>query len=107
MRGKCALAQGGESGVNAAFGGLMFHIFDSLERRLLLSVTFGSGVVRVIGTGGKDTIEFQLRADDEQIRVEVNGSVRRFPVAAVRRINVDAQAGNDVVEFSDRDGGLF
>jgi len=80
-------------------------MFESLESRKLLSVTLSSGVLTVNGTSGADVIEFQRR-DDGRLKVELNGSERRFSLSSVQKIVVNASGGNDFVEFSGRDGGL-
>jgi Ca2+-binding RTX toxin-like protein len=82
------------------------RLLEFLESRRLLAVTLEDGVLTVTGTAAADTIELQLRADDEQVRVELNGVETLHPLADVDKIVVDALAGDDLVEYSGSDGGF-
>jgi hypothetical protein len=70
-------------------------------RRLLAAVvsTLGqNGTLRVTGSGDADSIGITLR--DSLLRVRGNGILKTFAASAVRRIEILADAGNDVVDWS-------
>ena len=79
---------------------------ENLEQRQLLSVSLSNGVLTVTGTSGDDFLEVQLRADTSEVRVNDNGSETEYPLSSVRRIVIDALAGNDDAGYSGRDNGL-
>src|SRR5688572_3314834 len=80
--------------------------FESLESRRLLSVTLEGGILTVVGTSRGDSIEVQKRADDDEMRVELNGRETEFPLGSVTRIVINGLAGNDRIGYSGRDGRL-
>jgi Ca2+-binding RTX toxin-like protein len=81
---------------------------ESLEaRQLLASVALSSnGTLTITGNNTADRIEVQLRAKDNQLKTEVNGSERKFALGSVKKIVINSLGGNDWVEYSGRDGGL-
>src|SRR5688572_25262802 len=75
--------------------------FEALETRRMLSASLKGGVLRVSGTGGDDRIKLSL--DAGRIVVTTNG-VRdgQFLGAVVRKISLNAGAGDDSVSMSAR-----
>src|SRR5262245_49968103 len=69
---------------------------ESLELRTLLSATLKSdGSLAVIGTAGDDIIG--LKVQDDVLRVDVNGVLRKFNPTAVKAIGIDLLEGNDLL----------
>jgi Ca2+-binding RTX toxin-like protein len=79
---------------------------EGLESRTLLSATLSDGVLTVTGTAGADRIEVQNRSDKGQIKLELNGRETKYAFSSVTKIVIDGLAGNDVISYSGRDGGL-
>lgn len=64
-----------------------------------------NGVLRVLGTGGDDSIALELDDRKNQIVVNINANDPwRFDAGRVRRVAVDAGAGDDRVEVIDPAG---
>ena len=82
-------------------------MLETLESRRLLAATLSEGTLTIIGTNRSDRIEVIRRADDVQIRVELNGAESRFRFFDVERIHISGGRGNDFIEFSGRDGGIY
>jgi Ca2+-binding RTX toxin-like protein len=72
-------------------------MIESLECRRLLAVSLEGQTLVITGTKKRDNI--QVTAGPDQIRVEINGSVRRFTIADVEQINIQAGQGDDVVHL--------
>ena len=81
-------------------------MMENLEPRQLLTVSLSNGVLTITGTNAADRIEVQRRADDGEVRVELNGQETEFPIGSVTRVVMNGLAGNDFLEYSGRDGGL-
>ena len=81
-------------------------MMENLEMRRFLSVSLDDGVLRIVGTSGGDNIEVQKRADDNELRVELNRDETEYPLVSVNRIVIRGLAGNDRIEYSWRDGRL-
>src|SRR5687768_3610076 len=79
---------------------------ETLETRALLSVSLNDGVLTIVGTSGGDNIEVQKRADDNELRVELNGSETEYALGSVNRVVIRGLAGSDRIEYSGRDGRL-
>lgn len=79
----------------------MSRVLENLESRLCLAATLNGGVLTITGTDGNDQIEVDLR-DDGTLKVEINTVEQSFDPAAVSKFVVNALAGNDHVEFNDR-----
>jgi len=75
-------------------------------RALLSSVVLSNGTLTITGNSTADRIEVQRRADKGQLKVEINGSERKFTYSAVKKIVINAPGGNDFGEVSGRDGGV-
>jgi Ca2+-binding RTX toxin-like protein len=78
----------------------MVSSFEPVEARILFICSELSGdVLRVVGTGGSDTILVQpfVVAPNELVRVTDNGRVRDFPADRVRSIVIEAGGGHDTV----------
>src|SRR3954454_23876385 len=87
----------------------MSVVVESLENRALLAsvgLNTSTGVLTITGNSTADRIEVQRRADKGQLKVESNGSEKSFSYSAVKKIVINANGGNDWVEFSSRDGGI-
>ncbi|HEX8915908.1 MAG TPA: hypothetical protein VF796_26405 [Humisphaera sp.] len=72
-------------------------LVSTLEARRLLSVSLDptTHVLTVTGTTNDDVITVALQSG--QLKVTDNGTARLFPLAAVRRVAVNARAGGDTV----------
>jgi len=80
---------------------------EPLEGRTLLSsVSLSGGTLTVTGNSTSDRIEVQNRADKGELRVELNGSEKKFRYSSVKKIVINSLGGNDFVEASGRDGGV-
>ena len=82
-------------------------MLETLESRRLLAATLSNGTLTIIGTNRSDRIEVISRLDDGQVRVELNGTETRFRFGDINRIHISGGRGNDFIEFSGRDGGIF
>lgn len=73
---------------------------ESLESRQLLAASLLAGEVQIFGTHKADFIRVYVdpKAKD-QIIVQVNREVTRFPVAAITCLNVQAGQGDDIVRI--------
>ena len=79
--------------------------FESLESRLLLSTSWIShGTLTISGTPGNDLISVSLRPRQISVRVHAGKTAvrpyRSFRRAMVRRIVINARAGNDYVQLT-------
>ncbi len=70
--------------------------FEVLEHRRLMSATFESGTLTIQGTDGDDAVLFGQ--EGEKLIVADNDETHEFTYADVKRIVVDAGAGDDYVE---------
>ena len=75
-------------------------------RQLLSSVALASGTLTITGNSTVDRIEVQKRADQGKLKVEINGSEKKFTLSAVHKIVIKSNGGNDFIDFSGRDGGV-
>src|SRR4051812_45894693 len=75
----------------------MRMVVQQLEPRRLLSFTLVSGALTITGTGGADGIALKLISN--QVRLDDNGVIRKFPQADVTSIQVLAGAGKDSVSI--------
>ncbi|MGF1634773.1 MAG: calcium-binding protein [Phycisphaerae bacterium] len=76
-------------------------MIEQLEaRRLLAAALDTQGLLTVFGTDGDDTITFAVGRDE--LTVFVNGTASRFGVADVKRVYVNALAGDDLVVLGRR-----
>jgi Ca2+-binding RTX toxin-like protein len=75
-------------------------MFESLEWRRLFSISFQDGTLTLTGTRGADSISAGFggfRGDVRMSRVIVNGTSQLFRESSIKRIIVDAGAGDDLV----------
>jgi Ca2+-binding RTX toxin-like protein len=73
-------------------------MFETLERRQLLSAALENGVLSVFGTALGDEITIiRPKVAPDFLRLSFNGRFRRFPIADVHRIEVYGRRGNDVI----------
>src|SRR5437868_3542581 len=72
---------------------------ELLERRMLLSVNFGGGVLTVDGTPGNDLIA--IVASLGKAQVAINGRVvsNSIPLTSIAAIKLNGLAGNDVLSL--------
>ena len=85
-----------------------FITMENLEFRQLLAASVSDGALIVTGTNSSDRIELQLRTQENIIRVRVtlNQEQTEFPIAGITNIRVNGARGNDLIEYSGRDGGV-
>src|SRR5688572_24756624 len=71
---------------------------EPLEGRLLMAATLRGGGLVVTGTQDDDVISIAVNATNPaQLDVTLNGAVQSFDAARVKRIRVNALAGEDSV----------
>jgi Ca2+-binding RTX toxin-like protein len=76
----------GDKGTRILLSGAV-HVIDM--------ATFSGGVLSVNGTPGNDAIG--ISTADNQMHVNVNGTIEKFDALAVQRCNIEAGDGNDTV----------
>ena len=74
---------------------------EPCEPRRLFAATLSDGVLTITGTSRNDFIEADLR-DDGRLKVEVNNAEQSFTYSQIKRIVVHGLAGNDSIEFNQR-----
>ena len=73
-------------------------LLETLEARQLLSVSVLRGTLTITGTSGDDTIVVSKDPTrTAMFRVSVNGALTGVDEVGVRRINISALEGNDLV----------
>ena len=75
-------------------------VFETLERRALLSATMESGLLRVDGTAGDDQVSIE-RGSRGRIDVTVNGETESFRGGGVRTILARGLDGDDEIILGD------
>src|SRR5258705_12391467 len=75
----------------------LMHLSEPLESRLLLSTTLKSGILRVLGGAGSDSISISLR--NHSYNVVVNATTSTFSAASVHGLVIRGNAGNDSIRL--------
>ena len=81
-------------------------VLEGLEGRRLLAASLDGGVLTVAGTDGADSITVGLNSAGTRYSVNINGDAQTFNVSAVDKLVINAGAGNDKVQFNERNGRL-
>src|SRR5581483_271597 len=76
-------------------------LLEQLESRIVKSISLIDGQLQIKGTQSNDDITVDANDDPARIRVEVNGSVRRFNTADVGSIVISGLDGDDDIEVFD------
>jgi Ca2+-binding RTX toxin-like protein len=74
-------------------------MWDSLERRQLLSSSLSSGVLTITGTSSANTIDLTVSGSNIVVD-EHTGSTHSYLATSVNTISIDAKEGNDKVTVS-------
>src|SRR4051794_24712766 len=74
------------------------NLSEPLERRVLLSASLKSGVLKVNGSNGSDTISISLR--NHKYTVTINSVAATFNPKSVRSLTVRGNNGNDRITVS-------
>ena len=81
-------------------------VLEGLEGRTLLAASLDGGILTVAGTDGADSITVGLNSAGTRYSVNINGDAQTFNVSAVNKLVINAGAGNDKVQFNERNGRL-
>src|SRR4051812_27184235 len=74
------------------------HLSEPLERRVFLSASLKSGVLKVNGSNGSDTISISLR--NHKYTVSINSLTTNFNPKLVHSLTVRGNNGNDRITLS-------
>lgn len=82
-------------------------LIEALESRQMLSVSVSNGTLTITGTSGNDTITVVNDAvTKDMLVVSVNGKLNGVDAVKLKRINISALEGNDLV-FIDQSNGAI
>jgi len=82
-------------------------LLENLEARRMLSVSVLKGTLVINGTSGNDTISVSVDPVGRgRLRVSVNGLLSGVDAASLRRINISALEGNDLVLIDQTQGAI-
>ena len=81
-------------------------VLEGLEGRRLLAASLDGGVLTVAGTAEADSITVGLNSAGTNYSVNINGDSQSFSVSAVEKLVINAGAGNDKIQFNERNGRL-
>ena len=77
-------------------------IFESLEQRRLMAVSLSEGELLITGTKLNNNIRLTVEGTTpDQLTVRIDGFVRRFLLADVEKINIQAGQGNDLIAIDE------
>ncbi len=80
-------------------------VAEQLESRVFLSASLSSGTLKIRGTNAPDVITAGLNAADHtKMDVTINGVVKQFAVANVRKLDVNTKKGADVFTVDETNG---
>src|SRR4051794_35623539 len=74
------------------------HLSEPLERRVFLSASLKSGVLKVNGSNGSDVISIALR--NHKYTVTINGVTSNFNPKSVHSLTVRGNDGSDRITLS-------
>jgi Ca2+-binding RTX toxin-like protein len=82
-------------------------LVEMLEARQMLSVSVVRGALMIDGTSGDDTITVSRNPVSKgQLRVSVNGLLNGVDSVGLKRINISALEGNDLVLIDQTQGAI-
>ncbi len=82
-------------------------VFESVERRRLLSAAMSGSMLNISGTSHNDAIDVSLdHKHAGQLDVTIDGKVSKFKTSQVKSIHIDGGRGNDVIDIDERNGAI-